>query len=119
MAFMIAQRAFLKLYLITMVEQHRGYGYQMLEELKEKFRPFGYEPPQSEIYRALHELVHEGILYRTKKLKGEDPKVDFQEVVLYHFTDDAGEKVKLYKKQVKQDLDRCLAILHKAVKDNF
>ncbi|RCX17054.1 replication termination protein [Fontibacillus phaseoli] len=119
MAFMIAQRAYIKLYLINKVEQRRGYGYQMLEELKEEFKPFGYVPPQSEIYRALHELVQEGVLYRTKQLKGNDPSVDFQEIVLYHFTDNGAEKAALYKKQVKTDLDRCIGMLHKAVADNF
>ncbi|CAM2882551.1 helix-turn-helix transcriptional regulator [Paenibacillus sediminis] len=119
MAFLIAQRAFIKLYLITMVEKNRGYGYQMLEELRNEFKSFGYSPPQSEIYRALHELVQEGVLYRTKKLKGNDPSVDFQEIVLYHFTDQGAELAKLYKKQVKADLDRCLAILHKSVEDNY
>ncbi|USB31968.1 helix-turn-helix transcriptional regulator [Paenibacillus sp. YPG26] len=119
MAFMIAQRAFLKLYLIKMVEERRGYGYQMLEDLKSEFKPHGYLPPQSEIYRALHELVQEGVLYRTKKLKGNDPSVDFQEIVLYHFTNDGKEKAELYRKQVKTDLDRCLGILHKADQDNF
>ncbi len=118
-AFMIAQRAFIKTYLITMVEQHRGYGYQMLEEMRQEFKSFGYNPPQSEIYRALHELVQEGVFYRTKQLKGNDPRVDFQEIVLYHFTDDGPEKAKLYKKQVKTDLDRCLGMLNKAVKDNY
>lgn len=44
MAFMIAQRAFIKAYLITMVEQHRGYGYQMLEELRQEFKSYGYSP---------------------------------------------------------------------------
>ncbi|WHX51201.1 helix-turn-helix transcriptional regulator [Paenibacillus woosongensis] len=119
MAFMIAQRAYIKLYLISMVEQRRGYGYQMLEELKEEFKPFGYVPPQSEIYRALHELVQEGVLYRSKHLKGNDPSVDFQEIVLYDFTDDGHEKAELYKKQVKVDLDRCIGMLNKAVADNY
>ncbi|ASA21325.1 helix-turn-helix transcriptional regulator [Paenibacillus donghaensis] len=119
MAFMIAQRAFIKVNLITMVEQNRGYGYEMLEEMRRDFKPYGYSPPQSEIYRALHELVQQGILYRTKQLKGNDPKVDFQEIVLYHFTPDGEEKAKLYKKQVKTDLDRCLGILNKAVADNY
>jgi DNA-binding PadR family transcriptional regulator len=119
LAFMIAQRAFLKLYLLNLVEKHRGYGYQMLEELKTEFKPHGYVPPLSEIYRALHELVQEGILYRTKKLKGGDPSVDFQEIVLYHFTDDGMSKAELYRKQVKADLDRCLGMLNKAVADNY
>ena len=119
MAFMIAQRAFIKVYLITLVEKHRGYGYQMLEDLRRDFKSHGYSPPQSEIYRALHELVQQGILYRTKQLKGTDPKVDFQEIVLYHFTPDGDEKARLYKKQVKTDLDRCLGMLNKAVSDNY
>jgi DNA-binding PadR family transcriptional regulator len=119
MAFMISQRAYLKLFLIGMVEKKRGYGYEMLEELKGVFMPFGYVPPQSEIYRALHELVQEGVLYRTKKLKGLDPSVDFQEIVLYHFTDDGHDKAELYKKQVKADLDRCLGMLNKAVNEHF
>lgn len=74
MAFMIAQRAFIKVYLITMVEQHKGYGYQMLEDLRRDFKAHGYSPPQSEIYRALHELVQQGILYRTKQLKETTPR---------------------------------------------
>jgi DNA-binding PadR family transcriptional regulator len=119
MGFMIAQRAFIKVYLITMVEQQRGYGYQMLEELRREFSNYGYSPPQSEIYRALHELVQEGVLYRTKQLKGNDPRVDFQEIVLYHFTDGGLQKADLYKKQIKTDLDRCLGILNKAVGDNY
>ncbi|WP_308639887.1 helix-turn-helix transcriptional regulator [Paenibacillus silvisoli] len=116
MGFMIAQRAFIKLYMITLVEKHRGYGYQMLEELKQDFKALGYEPPQSEIYRSLHDLVEDGILYRTRHRKLD---VDYQEVIMYHFTDDGMEKARLYKKLVKEDLDRCQALLHKAVKDNF
>lgn len=46
MAFMIAQRAFIKVYLITMVEQHKGYGYQMLEDLRRDFKAHGYSPPR-------------------------------------------------------------------------
>ena len=116
---MIAQTAYLKLFLIGMVEKRKGYGYEMLEELKEQFRPFDYVPPQSEIYRALHELVQDGILYRTKRLKGNDPTIDFQEIVLYHFTEDGMAKGDLYKKQVKIDLDRCLGMLNKAVHDHY
>lgn len=46
MAFMIAQRAFIKVYLITLVEQHKGYGYQMLEDLRRDFKAHGYSPPR-------------------------------------------------------------------------
>ncbi|SFJ64774.1 replication termination protein [Paenibacillus sp. UNC496MF] len=116
MAFMIAQRAFLKLYMITLVEKHRGYGYQMLEELKQDFKSLGYEPPQSEIYRSLHDLVEDGILYRSRHQK---LGVEYQEVIMYHFTEDGHDKAQLYKKQVKEDLDRCQALLQKAVQDNY
>ncbi|MGG4106709.1 helix-turn-helix transcriptional regulator [Paenibacillus lautus] len=119
MAFMIAQRAFIKVHLITMIEKHQGYGYRMLESMKEDFADLGYVPPVSEIYRALHDLVQEGVLYRTKQLKGNDPTTDFQEIIIYQFTDAGYEKAELYKKQVKIDLDRCIAILKKAVRDNY
>ncbi|AZN41518.1 hypothetical protein EJC50_18925 [Paenibacillus albus] len=56
MAFMIAQRAFLKLYMITLVEKHHGYGFEMLDQLRRDFKDFGYDPPISEIYRSLHDL---------------------------------------------------------------
>lgn len=52
MAFMIAQRAFIKVYLITMVEQHRGYGYQMLEDLRRDFKAHGYSPTERNLSRA-------------------------------------------------------------------
>lgn len=119
MGFMIAQRAFIKVHLITLIEKRQGYGYRMLERMKEDFAELGYVPPMSEIYRALHDLVQEGMLFRTKHLKGNDPTTDFQEIIIYQFTDGGYEKAALYKKQVKVDLDRCIALLQKAVRDNY
>lgn len=34
-----------------MIEQHRGYGYEMLEAMKQEFKPYGYVPPQSESHK--------------------------------------------------------------------
>ncbi|QHW29627.1 Replication termination protein [Paenibacillus rhizovicinus] len=115
MGFLIAQRAYLKLYMITLVEKHRGYGYQMLEELKRDFKELGYEPPQSEIYRSLHDLVEDGILYRARHRKDD---AEYQEVIMYYFTDHGMEKASLYRKQVIEDLERSQALIHKAIKDN-
>ena len=42
------------------------------------------------------------VCYTVPSLKGNDPRVDFQEIVLYHFTDDGAEKAKLYKNRLKQ-----------------
>lgn len=40
-----------------------------------------------------------------------------QEVVYYQFED--YEKAKLYKKQLKTELDRCQKLLGKALQDNY
>ncbi|KAF4325658.1 hypothetical protein G195_000687 [Phytophthora kernoviae 00238/432] len=49
--------------LTWLISRHRGYGYEMLEAMKQEFKAYGYVPPQSEIYRALHELVQQGVFY--------------------------------------------------------
>ena len=112
--FMIRQRAFLKLYLINLSESGRLYGLGFLEVLKEDFRPFGYKPTHSEIYKSLHELMNEGVLERRKKLK---EGASLQEIAVYRIKDQG--KADLYKKQVKHDLDRCQGLIKKALKDNY
>ena len=112
--FLIKQRAFLKLYLITNIEADRAYGKQMLEELQAAFKPFGYEPQHSEIYRALHELLEEGVFARTFIPKD---GATYQQVAIYKIADQ--DKANAYKKLVKADLDRCVGILRKALEDNF
>lgn len=112
--FLIKQRAFLKIYLITYIEQNQSYGMQLLDDIKSRFDRDGYKPQHSEIYRALHELLEEGVLTRGKIVK-EGSK--YQEVAVYHIGD--KEKVNAYKKLIKHDLERCISILQKAVKDNF
>jgi len=113
--FLIKQRAFLKLYMITNIENGRWYGLQLLDELRKEFKPYGFEPQHSEVYRALHELEDdEGILTKVKvKVPGSKRK----EIVVYKIKD--SEKAKAYKKTVKADLDRCEKLLQKALKDNY
>jgi len=116
--YLLRQRSFLKLYLLTLVEKKKEYGLHYQKELIDMFKPYGYKPTLSEIYKSLHELSQEGILKRSKKIKG-DPKTDFQELVYYQFTESGYEKAKLYRKQMKVELDRCIGMLQKAVQDNY
>ncbi|AKO93591.1 MULTISPECIES: helix-turn-helix transcriptional regulator [Priestia] len=115
--FLVKQRAFLKLYMITMTEQERLYGLRLLDVLREEFRPFGYRPNHSEIYKALHDLIEDGVLEQVKKKK---EGMKLQEVVYYRFAGENGhEKAKKYKRQLKVELDRCQSMIQKAVRDNF
>lgn len=112
--FLIKQRAFLKLYLITNIENGRWYGMKLLDELKKEFKPLGFEPQHPEIYRALHELLEDGILKRGK-VKKEGSK--YQEIAVYFIRD--TEKASAYKKLIKYDLDRSYQVIKKALKDNY
>ncbi len=112
--FLIKQRAFLKLYILSSIEKERWYGMQILDELKAAFKPYGYEPQHSEIYRALHELLEDGILSR-KKIVEEGAK--YKEVAVYSVKN--PDELKAYKKLVKADLDRCEQLLRKAIQDNY
>lgn len=116
--FLLKQRAFLKLYLFNKIEQHKGYGSQMLEDLRKEFKQYGYSPTHSEMYKTLHELYNEGLVRREKKIKGQQG-VDFQEIVIYHLTDKGKEESILYKKQMKVELDRCVSLLNKAIHDHY
>lgn len=114
--FLVKQRAFLKLYMITMTEQERLYGLKLLDVLRDEFRPYGFRPNHSEVYKALHDLIEDGILKQVKKKK---EGMKFQEVVYYRFTDAGYEKAQRYKQQLKVELERCEAMLKKAIRDNF
>lgn len=116
--FLLKQRAFLKLYLLEIIAKQKGYGSQMLDDLRKEMKEFGYNPTHSEIYKTLHELYKEGIVTREKKIKGE-PGVDFQEIVIYQLTDYGVEEAKLFKKQMKVELDRCVGLLNKALHDHY
>ena len=114
--FLLKQRAFLKLYLITLIEQKHLYGLKLRDLLKEEFKQFGYEPHHPEIYKSLHDLIEQGIIYQVKEKK-EGKK--YQEVVYYRFTKEGPELAKSYKKLLKAELDRCIGLLEKAVRDNY
>lgn len=112
--FLLKQRAFLKLYMITMTEQKRLYGEQLLDLMRSEFKAIGYKPSRSEIYRALHDLMDDNILKR-EKVKKEGAKL--QEIILYKIAD--ADAAALYKIQLKAELDRSQLIIKKALKDNF
>ncbi|SDJ69197.1 helix-turn-helix transcriptional regulator [Sediminibacillus albus] len=114
--FLIKQRAFLKLYLITLIENKYLYGLKLRDLLKDEFKELGFQPKHPEIYKALHDLMEQGIIYQRKEKK---QGTVYQEVVYYHFTDEGREKASAYKKLLKHELDRCIHLLQKAVKDNF
>ncbi|QTM99569.1 Replication termination protein [Sediminibacillus dalangtanensis] len=114
--FLVKQRAFLKLYLITLIENKHLYGLKLRDLLKEEFRELGYRPNHPEIYKALHDLIEQGILFQQKEKK---QGTVYQEVVYYQFTEEGKEKAEAYKKQLKIELERCLQLLEKAIKDNF
>src|SRR6185437_3516511 len=112
--FLIKQRAFLKLYLITNIENGRWYGMKLLDDLRKEFKPMGFEPQHPEIYRALHELLEDGILKRGK-VKKEGSR--YQEIAVYYIRD--TEKANAYKKLIKHDLDRGYQLIKKALEDNY
>lgn len=112
--FLLKQRAFLKLYMITMTEQKRLYGLTLLKELRDEFENYGYRPNQSEIYKSLHDLLNDDILEQVKKKK---EGMNLQEVVYYRFKD--KKKAERYKSLLKEELKRCNRLLEKAISDNF
>lgn len=112
--FMIRQRAFLKLYLITEIEKGKSYGFQLQDILLAKFAPFAFEPTLPEIYRALHDLAEDDILHKgEEKVEG----AKYKKIGVYTIKD--KEKARAYKKLVKMDLERCDGLLRQAVYDNF
>lgn len=117
--FLVNQRGFLKLYLLTMIEEkkHR-YAHEMYKELDDELKLFGYRPTRSEVYKTLHEMTREEYFYRQTRIKG-DPAVDFQEIITYELSEKGKEAAKLFKKQMKTELDHCIRLLRKAVDDNY
>ncbi|MFC5559005.1 helix-turn-helix transcriptional regulator [Ureibacillus thermophilus] len=112
--FIIKQRAFLKLYMLHEAEKGRLYGLQILENLQDYFKDLGYKPTKSEVYKSLHELLKEGYVTR-EPIKKEG--AEMQTLYIYRLGD--KEKVKAYKDMVKADLDRSIALLNRALKDNY
>lgn len=112
--FLVKQRAFLKIYLISMAEKEQLYGKKYQEVIINKFKKYGYKPNHSEIYKSLYELIDDGILARKEKVK---EGMKYQKVVNYIIKD--TDKVKLYKKQLKVELDRCYGLLGQAIQDIY
>lgn len=114
--FLLKQRAFLKLYMITLTEQKRLYGLNLVNLLRDEFKTLGYKPNHPEVYKALHDLIDDGILEQVKRKK---EGMKHQEVVYYTFTLNGKKKADLYKKQLKAELDRCSQLLQKSLRDNY
>lgn len=114
--FLLKQRAFLKLYLITLMQQKKSYGLQVLDTLTETFKPYGYQPTHSAMYEALYDLVEDGILHRQEIIP---PNERFKKLVYYEFTNNGLNQAEVYKKQLKEELDRCQGLIQQAIRDNF
>lgn len=95
-------------------EKGRLYGLQILEELQNHFKDLGYKPTKSEIYKSLHELLKEGYVVREPITK---EGTEMQTIYIYRLGD--KEKVKAYKDTIKADIDRSIALLSRALKDNY
>jgi len=95
-------------------EKGRLYGLQILENLQNYFKDLGYKPTKSEVYKSLHELLKDGYVTREPIIK---EGAEMQTLYIYRIGD--REKVKAYKDTVKADLDRSIALLQRALKDNY
>lgn len=113
-AYLIKQRAFLKVFLLAEIEKGQSYGLQLKKIIRHKFEAYGFEPDHSEIYRSLKELTRDGYLKKTEELvEGADLKT----VEVYRIKD--KDKVKAYKELVKPDLDRSRDLLRKAIDEIY
>ncbi|MCY8737585.1 helix-turn-helix transcriptional regulator [Bacillus haynesii] len=113
--FLIRQKSFLKLSILTYIEKKRYYAYELIEKFKEDYSEFGYKPVSTEIYKALNELVEQGILRRQKRKQSETDQ--YKEVVVYSFQD--WEAAQSYKKQLKEVLINSEKMIKRALKINF
>lgn len=112
--FLMKQRPYLKLFILTKIGTQRIYGQQIIDDLKKELKPFSYKPYHSEIYRALQELLESGYIKRSRKKLHED---SYQEIFIYYIRD--PDKVQAYKKTLKIELERCKAMIEFALKNNY
>ena len=113
-AYLIKQRAFLKVFLLAEIEKGQSYGLQLKKIIQQKFDEYGFKPDHSEIYRSLHELMKDGYLSKTEELvKG----AEFKTVEVYRIKD--KDKVKAYKELVKPDLDRSRDLIRRAIEEIY
>ena len=113
-AFLIKQRAFLKVFLLAEIEQGKSYGLQLKKVIRDKFKAYGFKPDHSEIYRSLHELTKDGYLKKTEELL---EGAEYKSVEIYRIND--KDKVKAYKELIKADLDRSRDLLRKAIDEIY
>jgi len=109
-----AQGSLLKLNLLTILEKKPLYGLEIARQLKKQYAPFQFAFKHEHVYKALHELVNEGILYQKKEMKTE-----MQEIVVYHYAPGGKEKAKAYRIEMKIKLDRSIGLLQEAVRANY
>ena len=107
--FLIKQRPFLKVFLLSELEKGQMYGLQLRDVIWDLFKIYGFRPDHTEIYRSLHELTEEGYL---KKFEEKVNGAKYKTVEVYKIAD--IDKVKAYKKLVKADLDRSESLIKKA-----
>ena len=111
--FVVKQRAFLKLYLIQLIKQGKGYGLQLQGELERKFKPYGFTPTKTEIYRSLQDLLEDGILSRVKEKKD---GARYAEIAVYSILD--YDKAYSYTRTVREDIRRSMSLLELSLKDS-
>lgn len=116
--FLLKQKAFLKLYLLEAAAHPRDYGSVILDDLRRKFKPFGYNPSHTELYKTYKELYKEGLVGKRKEILG-DPVENVQEVFIYYLTDEGKKELEIYRKLMKTELERSVAILQVALEDHY
>lgn len=116
--FLLKQRAFLKLYLLEDIEKNKEHGLQMLARLIKSFENYGYVPSHNEVYKTLHKLYSDGLVKRKEEIKG-IPDENLQKIINYQLTDKGKEELDLYRKQMKVELERCIRLMEKALRDHY
>jgi DNA-binding PadR family transcriptional regulator len=114
-AFLIKQRAVIKLYLFKMMER-KAYGLDMRRRMMDALEDYAFTPSHTEVYDTLHEMIRDGLVHKTRRVKG---GAEFQEIVEYELTEKGKSEADLYAKQAKVDLDRSIGLLRKVVADNY
>ncbi|MFX3617062.1 MAG: helix-turn-helix transcriptional regulator [Sporolactobacillus sp.] len=114
--FLTKQRAVLKIYLIHEIERSKSYGWAYRQSIALKNK--AYQPTNSEIYKALHELTADGMVQRKKRQQVEKGE-GLGEIVVYSFTEEGSRKAQLYKQQVKEDLERSRRLIDAILKDIY
>jgi DNA-binding PadR family transcriptional regulator len=116
--FLLKQKAFLKLYLLEIAASPKDYGSVVLDDLRAKFKPYGYSPSHTELYKTYKELYKQGFVKRRSEIKG-DPHENIQEVFIYYLTEKGKDELETYRKLMKVELERSIGILQTALEDHY